>query len=211
MIIDWPIFIAALLLLLTPIGLFHNRKVRCQPLAHEWDIRVKQVFAHGLHTIDLLRATLGGWLFSEAIALAPAAPAESGYEVLFVQCAMLAVAVALQTVVCRESRSVYAPFAFVAGLVLGFSPLATSIIALVLATAITAGLRAPGAFFPFVTVSLLGIGMLFGGLKSVLSLASVAVAASVPWVWTLLFSQQFVISYRAKRQLASSPSPSRSR
>jgi hypothetical protein len=211
MIIDWPIFIAASLLLLSPIGLFHNRKARYQPLAHQWDVPLKQVLVHGLHTIDLLRATLGGWLFSEAIVLAPAAAEEAHYAVLIVQSAVLAVALALQTAVCREPRSVFAPFAFVAGLVLGFFPLATGIITLVLATAVAAGVRAPGAFFPLVAVSLLGIGTLFGGLKSLFPLIAGAVAVTVPWVWTLLFSQQFVISYRAKRQVASASATSRSR
>ena len=55
------------------------------------------------------------------------------------------------------------------------------------------------AFFPLVGLAHLGIGFWFNGKGAVLGLGFGAVAAMVPFLWSLLFHRDLVVAYRAKR------------
>jgi hypothetical protein len=199
MLIDWFKLIAALILLLTPIGLFHGKKVRYRPIAHDWQRHWPRVLGLGLHLIDFLRAALGAWLLSEALTREPGAQGMLRFADALTQGGVLMVATILQAVVCKERDAAHAPFAFVAGLVLGFLPPAIALFGLLLAIAITAGSRRPAAFFPLLAVSVAAMGFLFTRQKLLLQLVAVACAVTLPWLLTLLFPQELVLSYVTKR------------
>lgn len=199
MLIDWPRFIAALVLLLTPVAIFHNRKVRYRPISRDWTDHWAQVFSLGLHWFDLLRAAAGMWLLADALHLAPNVRGLVRYEVVLFQGAVVAAAVTLQTVICKEPDSANAPFAFVAGLVLGFVPPVIASFALMISVVVAGGLRSSAAFFPFLALSVPGMGALFTGKKHLLILIITACAALLPWLISLLFSRELVASYQARR------------
>lgn len=215
--IDWPYFIAAILLLLVPSGIFHGRHVRYRPLQRQWgDAHWREVLTLGLHTIDFVRAALGAWLLVEAVTQAPEAKGLWRHGVLLSHAALLWVGVVLQAVVCREPESMNAPFAFVGGAVLTYFLLPFSaaasfvgVFALVLSSAVALGLRSGATFFPVLAVALGAIGYLLKGKGAVLPIAIGVVMAGLPWLLTLLFSRQFVIAYRSRRNgSAHSPIPS---
>lgn len=199
MVIDWLRFGPALALLLIPISIFHGKKVRYLSLTRDWDRHWTRILALGLHAIDAGRAALGGWLLVVALTPDPAAHGVMRYSVLLTQGAVLCLAVILQVFFCKEPDSAHAPFTFVSGLVLGTYPPAIAGLPLVLAAAVAGGSRTPIAFFPVLSVALLGLGFLFGGKGMLLKLAFGACAVMLPWLCSLLFSRDLVISYRAKR------------
>jgi hypothetical protein len=199
MLIDWIRFTAALGLLLTPIALFHGKKVRYRPIVRDWDTHWQQVLTLGLHTIDAGRAMLGGWLLVEALAPDPAARGLLRYSVLFTQGGLMSAAVLLQTFFCKEPDSAHAPFAFVSGLLFGVYPPAIAGLPLLLAITVATGSRSPAAFFPMLSVALFGFGFLFGGKGMIIKLILGMCAVMLPWLCSLLFSRDLVISYRAKR------------
>ena len=200
LLIDWPKFIPALVLLLTPGSLFYgSKKIRYRDISRDMDEHWPRVLAHGMHTIDLVRAALGTWLLLESLRTVPHAQGFAKYAVLFTQGSIRILAVLVQTVVCRHPDSAHAPFAFVIGLLLaGISPLVAAF-ALGLAIPIAMGARSPASFFPVVGLAHLGIGFWFYGKGAVLSLGFGALAAMVPMLWSLLFRRELVIAYRAKR------------
>ncbi|MDP3178917.1 MAG: hypothetical protein Q8M76_13505, partial [Spirochaetaceae bacterium] len=122
MIIDWLKFAPALFLLLLPIGVFHGKKVRFRPIARDWADHWSKILTLGLHWIDLSRAALGGWLLVESLSLSPGAAGIMRYSVLVTLGAVMILAVALQTFVCKERDSANAPFMFVTGLLVGVYP-----------------------------------------------------------------------------------------
>lgn len=199
MLIDWIRFAAALGLLLTPIALFHGKKVRYRPIARDWDTHWWQILTLGLHTIDAGRAALGGWLLVDALVPDPAARGLLRYAVLFTQGGVMSAAVLLQTFFCKERDSAHAPFAFVGGLVFGIYPPAIAGLPLLLAITVAGGSRTPVAFFPMLALALLGIGFLLGGKGMIIKLALGVCAVMLPWLCSLLFSRDLVVSYRAKR------------
>lgn len=205
MLIDWFKFSAALLLLVTPIGLFHGKEVRYLPLSREWSRYWSQMFSLGLHAIDLLRAALGAWLLGEALMQAPGAAGLMRHVVTLTQAAVLGVAVAMQVFVCKEPESAHAPFAFALGLVAGGVPPTAAAFALTFAIVITAGSRTPMALFPLLALSVAGAGLLFQGRNVLPASIALAFAVSLPWLLTLLFSRHLVVSYRPKTKPAARP------
>ena len=202
MLVDWIKFVPALLLLLTPIVWFHQRKVRYRPVGREWSEHWRQILGLGLHTIDFVRAILGGWLLAEALSPLAGATGTWRHAPTLTQGILQLTAVVLQSVLCRERGATHAPFTFVAGLLLGSFPLAISGLAVLLAITVAAGARMPGTFFPVLSIALLAIGLLLGGRPMLPSLVLGAIAAGSPWMWTLLFVRRLVYSYRAKRPAA---------
>jgi len=199
MIIDWIKFIPALVLLLVPAGLFYGEKDRYRDISRDWGDYWPRIFAHGMHTIDLLRAALGTWLLLDSLEGVSNPHGLQKYAVLLAQGSIRIFAVWLQTVVCRHPDSANAPFAFVIGLLLtGMSPLG-SIFALALALPIAMGSRTPAAFFPVFGLVHLGIGVWFGGKGAIFSLSFGSFAAMLPLLWALMFRRELVITYRAKR------------
>jgi hypothetical protein len=199
MLIDWLRFAVALGLLLTPIAVFHGRKVRYRPIVRDWDDHWQQILTLGLQWIDAGRATLGGWLLVEALAPDPAARGLLRYSVLFTQGGVMSMAVLLQTFFCKEPDSAHAPFTFVSGLLLGVYPPAIAGLPLLFAITVAAGSRTPVAFFPTLSVALFGLGFLFGGKGMIVKLALGVSAVMLPWLCSMMFSRDLVISYRAKR------------
>jgi len=199
MVIDWFRFVPALVLLLTPIALFHGEKVRLLSVHRDWDRHWRRMLALGLHTIDASRAVLGGWLLTLALAPDPTAHGLLRYGVVLTQGAVLCIGVLLQVFFCKEPDSAHAPFAFVSGLVFGLYPPAIAGLPLLLAVAVAAGSRTPSAFFPTLSVSLMGLGLLFGGRGMIIKLVVGVCAVMLPWLCSLLFSRDLVVSYRAKR------------
>jgi hypothetical protein len=199
MLIDWSKFIPALLLLLTPVALFHGRKVRFRAVSRDWDRHWVPVLSLGLHTIDFLRALLGTWLLGQALTRVAGAHGLAGQAVLITQAVVLCVAVTLQATICKEEDAINAPFTFVTGLIFGFLPPTIAGFGVLLAVVITAGLRSPEAYFPLVGIATVASGFLFSGRSMLLSLAIMFLAAFLPFLVSILFSRHMVISYRARR------------
>jgi hypothetical protein len=198
LLIDWLPFAGALALLLTPIGWFHGRKIHFRPISRDWDRHWAQTLSLGLHAIDLGRAALGTWWLAEAVHGVTGARGLASYAVLLTLGSIRVLAVFLQTVVCKEPDSANAPFAFVAGLMLGGTSPLIGVLALVLAITVAMGARAPAAFFPVVGLARLGLGFWFGGKGLLVTLVFGACAAMLPWLWSLLFSRELVVAYRAR-------------
>lgn len=200
MIIDWLKFAPALFLLLLPIGVFHGKKVRFRPISRDWTDHWSQILNLSLHWIDLGRAALGGWLLVESLALSPGAAGFMRYSVLVTLGAVMIVAVTLQTFVCKPLDSANAPFMFVTGLLLGVYP--PTIVGFPIALALTAaaGSRVPAAYFPLLALALVGSGFLFDGKNTLIKLALGFSAVILPWLFSIMFSRELVLTYRAKRR-----------
>ena len=212
MLIDWTKFIAAVLLLVPPVALLHGKRVRYRALMRDWDGYWRRTLAHGTHTIDLVRAILGGWLLVDAFAEMTAVTGPMRHVPLLLQAAVLGVAIVAQTLVCKEEDAANAPFTFVAGLAFGFlvpllpgwAPFATAGFAVVLATVVSYGAREPAVFFPLLAAALAAAGYLFTRMKLMLPLAVLCPIVVMPWLLTLLFPRHFVVSYLARRADAAS-------
>ena len=200
MIIDWLKFAPALFLLLLPIGVFHRKKVRFRPISRDWTDHWSQILNLSLHWIDLGRAAFGGWLLVESLALSPGAAGFMRYSVLGTLGAVMSLAVTLQTFVCKQPDSANAPFMFVTGLLIGVFP--PTIVGFPIALALTAaaGSRVPAAYFPLLALTLVGSGFLFDGGKTLIKLALGFSAVILPWLFSLMFSRELVLTYRAKRR-----------
>jgi hypothetical protein len=199
MLIDWFKLAATLLILLTPIGLFHGKKVRHRSLTRDWSGYWGHTFTLGLHWIDLGRAVIGGWLLLEALTLAPGARSTLRYAVPLAHGAIMALAIILQTFVCKDRDHANAPFAFVAGATLGlFSPVIAGF-SIMLALIVALGARVPLVYFPVLALALPGLGFLFEGQKALLTVGIGGAVVMLPWLLTIMFPRDLVASYRARR------------
>lgn len=207
MLIDWPRLVIALLLLLTPVGVFHGARVRYRAVMRDWDGYWLRTLSLWLHGFDVLRAAAGAWLLMDALQQAPAAHDTMRYGAIAARAVVLGVATIIQAVVCKEPEAAHAPFAFVGGLVVGILPPLVAAFALVLGIALALGGNAPTAFFPILALSIGATGALFTGKKIVFNLITVGIAVALPWLVTLLFPRHFVCSYRAKPKTAPLPPP----
>lgn len=204
--LDWLKLLLALICLLTPISLFHGRRVRFRALERDWQGYWGRTLGLGLHTIDLGRAALGAWLLYEAVQTDPQVRSLARHAPVIIRLAVLALAVLLQTLLCREPEAANAPFAFAAGLMLGVLPPAVAFFALILALVLAAGANAPAAFFPLAAVTVASLGLLLEGKRALFLLTTVAVVLLLPWLVSLLFRRHFVSTYRAQsRGKPSSP------
>lgn len=199
--IDWVKFLPALLLLLTPISLFQGKRVRFRGLDQSWDDYWKRAAALGLHSIDVLRAAIGAWWLAESFKAAPGAAGLLRYAPLAAQFGLLCLATTVQTMVCKERDSANAPFAFAAGLVIGYLPPLTSTFALIIAFVVAFGARMAPIFFPFLSAAIVGLGLLLNGKKFLYTLISVACAIALPWLLCLLFPRTLVVAYWQRRKV----------
>ena len=194
--IDWSRFLPALVLLLPPIALFHGPRVRYRALPQDWGSYWIPTLRLGLHSIDVLRAMLGAWCLLESFSAAPGAskflPPTAAAVVM--GCAML-----LQTFFCREPHAVHAPFAFAAGLIIGYLPVASGGFSLVIAAVVAAGTRSPISFFPVLSLAVVVTGVLFNQLALSLGTAAAAAAVGLPWLIVLLFPRYWVATHARKR------------
>lgn len=204
MIIDWLKLVPALLLLLTPIGLFHGKKIRVRPIDRDWDTHWPQIAGLGLHWIDLGRAVLGAWLLLDALSLPPGTRGVMRYAPIAAQGAVLVFSSCLQCFVCKERDSAHAPFMFVTGLLLGFYPPTVAGFAILLALTATAGARAPWIYFPLLAVLVAVLGYLFLGQGALIRLGAGGAAVALPWLLSLMFRQTLVLSYRTRRSSSES-------
>jgi hypothetical protein len=203
--IEWMKFAPALALLLTPVALLEGPRVHFREIDRDWDQHWPQITSLWLHYFDFARAALGTWLLLDSLHAIPNAHGLAKHAPLLIQGSIRVLAVFLQTVWCRESGSINAPFAFVAGLLItGVSPLVATI-ALALAIPLAAGSRTPVAFFPILAIAFLGVGFVFGGKGLILKIAAGACAPFVPWLWSMLFHRSLVIPYRSKRAERTNP------
>jgi hypothetical protein len=204
--IDWVRFIPALILLLTPVAVFHGSRVRFREIDRDWSGHRRQIARLWLHYFDFLRAAAGTWLLLAALTSAPDAHGMARQAPLLLQGSIRLLAIVLQTVVCKERDYANAPFAFVTGLLItGASPLVATI-ALALAIPLTLGSRTPIAFFPLLAVTFAAASPLFGGKTLFIKILPGAMGALVPWLWSLLFHRELVIAYRAHRSTRTTPS-----
>ena len=199
LLIDWTKFLPALVLLLTPMALFHGRRVRHRALPQDWQHYWGRTFSLGLHSIDLGRAILGAWNLADALTLKPDVSGFAQHAPLMVQVSVLIVACILQTFICREPGSAHAPFAFVSGIVLGFLPPTIAGFSLLLALVAALGTRAPTAFFPLLALALLAMEFVLDQSRILPSVAGLAFALTFPWVLVLLFPRQWVVTVAPKR------------
>lgn len=206
MLIDWPRFLFALALLLIPIGLFHSERVRYRALIRDWDGHWRRSLTLGLHSVDLARAVLGGWLLLQAVSQAPEFKGVN-HLVLVVQASVMLVAMTLQASICRERGVLHAPFAFAAGLVFGFLPLLVGAFALPLAVALSLMAVARGGFFAIFALAVCVVGFFFAGRAQLPALVAVSSAVAFPWLIGLLFRRHFVSTYRGRPRDAPSAPP----
>jgi len=199
MLIDWSRFLPALILLLIPIALFHGPRVRYRELPQDWRSYWGPTFRLGLHSIDLVRAMLGAWYLSVALAPAIGATGFAKHAPLAAHAVLLGFATLLQAVVCKESKALHAPFTFVAGLTLGFVAPVVGGFSLLIAGIVAFGTRSATAFFPILSLALVGTGFFFGNLKPPLAAGCVAGAATAPWIFALLFSRTWFVTHAQKR------------
>ena len=203
MLVAWSKFIPALILLLTPIALFHGRRVRYRAIMREWDGYWGRTIGLGLHTIDLVRAALGAWLLLASLQSAPAAHGMARYGVLITHALVLALSTSLQSLYCKETEAANAPFTFTAGIVIGFlpsvmdgyTPLLIAAFSLVLTIVVSAGSRTGAAYFPVLAITVAGLTYLFAGRQLLLPLTGLCSAVALPWLLTLLFPRHFVVPY----------------
>lgn len=204
MIIDWLKLVPALLILLTPISLFHGKKIRVRPIDRDWDTHWPQITGLGLHWIDLGRAVLGAWLLLDALSLPPGTRGFMRYAPIATQGAILIFSSCVQSFVCKERDSAHAPFMFVTGLILGFYPPSVAGFSILLAITAAAGSRNPWIYFPLLAVLVPGLGFLFLGQGALIRLGAGSAAVALPWLLTLMFRQTLVLSYRARRSSSES-------
>jgi hypothetical protein len=198
MLIDWSRFLPAVLVLWFPIALLHGRRVRYRTLTHDWSGYWTRTFSLGLHAVDFGRAMLGAWWLAESLSAVAAARGFSRHLPLVIIAAVLGIAVTLQTLVCKQPDSSHAPFAFAGGMVAGFLPPAISAFSLLLAIVIAAGVRSPIAFFPMLSFAILAVGLLLTRTRLLPSVATAAGVVFLPWLLTLLFPRELVVSHLAK-------------
>lgn len=200
MIVDWIKFLPALVLLLTPVRLFHGKKTGFREVSRDWDHHWGMILRHEMHWIDLGRAALGTWLLIESLHAVPGAHGSAKYAPVLTQGAIRIAAVFLQTVLCRQTGSFNAPFTFVTGVLLGAVSPIVGLFALAVAVPVAMGTRSTEAFFPILGLAQFGIGFWFKGKGAVLPLSFGTVAAFLPLLWALMFHRPLVIAYRAKRR-----------
>lgn len=199
MLIDWPRFLAALALLLTPIAVVHHRRVRFRHIDREWDGYVRRAFSLGTHYIDAGRAALGAMLLLEALTVASGAPGSARIVLFATQAAVLGFGAMIQTFVCREPGAAHAPLAYVTGLALGFLPLVPAFFGVALATVVVLGVRYVAAFFPILALAIAVIVFLFHGRSLQYQLIAGTVAIALPWILTLLFPRPMMATHLARR------------
>ncbi len=209
MLIDWPKLLAALVLLLVPVALFHGKRVVYRDVSRDWVGFWPRTFGLDLHYADLFRAVLGAWLISEALTRAPEVAGAMKYSSYAAQTAVFALALTLQTMICKEEDSAHAPFAFVSGLALGFVPPFIAGPALLLAILITFGTKVASIYFPVLAAAVSALGFPFTGKKHIFALLIVTITAGLPWLLTLLFPRHFVASLRAKPKIGEPEPPQR--
>lgn len=194
MLIDWPIFATALVLLLPPIAVFHGQRVRYRHISRDWDRQWSATFLLPHHLVDLLRAAAGAWLLAHSITRAPEITGVLKYAPEMIHTAVILCGVLLQTLVCKEPDAFNAPFTYLVGVAAGFLPPLVAGFALVFAIAITAGARSPATFFVVLPMAVVAAGALFTGKKMLLTLAPVVAAALTPWLFALLFGRDLVFT-----------------
>ncbi|MDP3070070.1 MAG: hypothetical protein Q8N18_07255 [Opitutaceae bacterium] len=199
MLIDWPLFAAALALLLTPLGLFHGARTRHRALGSDWSGYWPRTLGHGFHAIDFLRATLGAWYLAAGIASGPEATGFAAHSPTLVQGAVLGFGALLQTFVCKERHAACAPFAYTAGSALGFLPVETGFFSVLLAIVFALGVRAPALFFPVLGATTVGVGLVVTGAELDLAGLAAAAAFTAPWLLTLLFPRELTVAHLARR------------
>lgn len=199
MLIDWPRFLAALALLLTPVIVFHHRRVRLRHLDREWAGYFSRALTLGTHYIDAGRAALGALLLLDSLSVSSGAAGTAQLALLGTQAAVLTLGSTIQTLVCREAGAAHAPFAYVAGLALGFFPLVPSFIALVFSVAVVLGVRHAASFFPVLAVAVAAVSHLLSGGLAPVRLAVGSFAIALPWFLTLLFPRPMMASHMARR------------
>jgi hypothetical protein len=208
MLIDWPRFLAALVLILTPIAVVHHRRVRFRHLDREWDGYLRRAFSLGTHYIDAGRAALGAMLLLEALNVAPGASGSARIMIFAVHAAVLGIGAMVQTFVCREAGAAHAPLAYVTGIALGFLPLIPAFFAVVFATVVVLGLRQVAVYFPVLALALGAIVFLFHGKRLQYQLIAGAGAVALPWLLTLLFPRPMMATHVARRVI-DRPDPKR--
>lgn len=196
--IDWPMFAAALALTLTPVGLFHGARTRLRALSGNWSGYWARTLGHGFHTIDFLRAMLGGWYLAEGIAAVPEARGFGAHAPLLVQVAVLLGGLGLQTFVSKERHAACAPLAYAAGLAIGFLPVSIGWFAVALAAVFASGVRAPALFFPALGAAIVCLGLLMSGGEVQLAILAPAAVMPAPWLLTLLFPRELTVAHLAR-------------
>lgn len=200
MTIDWIRIAGALLLLLPPIALFHGKKIRYRNVDKDWDQHWRQALTLGTHVIDFARAIAGGWMLMIALGNADQNPVPATHGVsLIILLATIFLACALQTIIPKRQDMMHAPLFYVAGLGFGCFHVLHVSIALLLAIALTFGIRKPSLLFLVYAVSLTAILTLFFGSGYMKFAAIVSAGIVLPWVLSMMFQREFVVSYRARR------------
>jgi hypothetical protein len=206
--INWSKLLPALLLLLFPLALLHGKNVRYRAVVRGWEGYWSRVFLLVWHPIDFVRAAVGAWFLAEALRV-PDAYGLVRYTPYLVHGVVFVAATIIHTLVCNEPESAQAPFAFLAGLVLGYLPnflfgyasFLTAGVAVLVATVLARGLNSPPVFFPVLALAVIALGVVFAQKKLLLPLGAIAPALGLPWLLTLLFPRDLVVPYLARPSL----------
>ena len=201
MTVNWLLFLPAVVLLWTPIALLQGKKARHRVVDIGWHGYWPRTFFFGLHWFDLVRATVGAALLCRATAVDLIQAGIDAHPSLLLRAGVLLVGALLQ---CRghlEPKTIHAPFAYSAGLVLGglYPTVAVFSLALTLVLAIGPGL--PGACFPLVTLIGAGLGYLLESMTGLFDAATLAPALVAPWLLTFLVGTPFSSTYRSRARI----------
>lgn len=191
--LSWPLLLAALVLLWTPLGLLVGGKLRRKlsfPDRNE-RVRLRHVLQSGWSWLDLLRTFGGAYLLTEWAVRTPVAPEAHGWPALLVKVAVLAIGVTLQVFVTGRRWLHLAPLFYLLGLAAAVAPWPVALFGGLLALAMSGLVDWFGAVLLLLPPCLIATAYFFGGLAPLpllpagfsLGLAAYSFIARRPLVW----------------------------
>ena len=201
MTVNWLLLLPAVVLLWTPIALLQGKRARHRVVDIGWHGYWPRTFLFGLHWFDLVRAVLGAGLLTAATTVDLVKAGIDAHPPLLLRTGVLLLGALLQ---CRghlESKTIHAPFAYIAGLTLGTLYPTVAVFSLALTLVLAVGPGLPGAFFPLLTLIGAGLGYLLESMTGLFDAATLAPAVVAPWLLTFLLGKPFSSTYRSRARI----------
>jgi len=201
MTINWLLFLPAVVLLWTPIALLQGKKARHRVVDIGWHGYWPRTLFFGLHWFDLIRAGVGSGLLFAATKVDLIQAGIDAHPPLLVRTGVLLVGALVQ---CRghlESKTIHAPFAYIAGLALGGLVPTVAVFSLALTLVLAIGPGLPSAVFPLLALIGAGLGYLLESMTGLFDVATLAPAIVAPWLLTFLLGKPFSSTYRSRARI----------